>query len=79
MTVRTVQQFRNVKCSSNVFDREAINIKSIMVEDWFGHVCPRFDYEHEHRFTEYEHRFTEHEHDGIYSLPERVKSRGNEV
>ena len=36
---------------------------------------PRFDYEHEHRFTEYEHRFTEHEHDGIYSLPELDSDR----
>ena len=25
----------------------------------------RFDYEHEHRFTEHEHRFTEHEHDEL--------------
>ena len=36
-----------------------------MVECWFGHVGPIFDYEHEH-----EHRFTEHDHDANF-VPER--------
>jgi hypothetical protein len=59
MTFRTIEQFCDSIRSGDVFDRKSIDIESLVVKDWIGHLRP---FEYEYRFTEYEYRFTEYEY-----------------
>ena len=54
MTFRAIQRFGDSIRCRDIFDRESIDIKSFVVEDWLAHDCP-IEYEYEYRFTEYEY------------------------
>ncbi len=47
---------RDGKRRSDVVNRQSVKIKSIVVEDWFGHRCPHFEYEYRLR-PEYEYEY----------------------
>ena len=53
-SVHSRKRFGDAVRESNIVDRKAIDVKSFVIEDRFGHQRP-FEYEYEYRFTEYEY------------------------
>lgn len=54
MTFRTIEQFSDAIRNGDLFDRKSIDIESLVIKNWIGHLRP-FEYEYEYGFTEYEY------------------------